>query len=172
MKLDKSVGYSIFSLFKNGLDKHGFATEPYQSTINLTLASNIFNKKFSKKLQQIIKGKVILCLDAQTRSQFAKNKIRALLKEIADDKKEQYILIGLTETRNLPTNVHDITREFTFSEFIGIPEYLPKAFIGIDNFWAHYFNLHLLKSKVIYRGGLSKKTNQRHEKYFLKAFKG
>lgn len=162
--LNKSIARSIFKLFSSD-------DAAYDKTIEIIKTSKIFDWQQNDALQEVVRNKTIVCLDAQTRGILAKRKRERLIKTIKRNPEKIFVAIGLENDFKLPKNVIDLRKIFSIQELLGLVHYDVDGFLGLDNFWAHYFGLFGYKTKVKFRGSFLYNHGKLHLAYFLRAFR-
>ena len=164
LEADRSISRSIFQLFSPNEDE-------YLDCVDAVRKSHFFQWNYNQELKAITSGRTVVCLDAQTRAELGDKKRNRILRSLKHNKHQEYVAIGLDISFPLPPNVVDLRRQFSMNELLGLVHYNTNGFIGLDNFWAHYFSLFELKPKVKFRGTYFYKHGLFHLKYMLHAFR-
>lgn len=173
IKLENSIAFSIFNEIVSKTDeKDGDISSYYDDILTRIPEMGIFNYHQNIILNNLVRNNTVVSIDTQTRSILARRKKLKILQQIAEKPDELFFLIGVEEHADLPANVIDLTRYSKFPEILYLAKLEEVKFLGIDNFWAHFFEIHGVPSQIIFRGALTEESRVMHEKYFLNAFRG
>lgn len=167
-----SISYSLFEKFYSFFDGSEPVSAKYEQTLRDIRNSDIFGITTSETLSNLAKGSFVVCLDAKTRSSICSAKRERILRELERDSTKIFLFIGLESVVPLPAHCVDLTNKFSINELLSLPELGVSGFIGFDNFWAHYFQLHGVPSDVYFRGAYGVASRKFHEQFMIDSFRG